>query len=38
MANAYIAQGMSGSAAAKLAAKETGISKSDIYRELHRES
>ena len=38
MANAYIAQGMSGSVAAKLAAKETGISKSDIYRELHRES
>ena len=35
VAQAYIAQGMSGSAAAKLAAKETGVPKQEIYRALH---
>ena len=35
VAQAYIAQGMSGSAAAKLAAKETGMPKQEIYKALH---
>lgn len=35
VAQAYIAQGMSGSAAAKLAAKETGVPKQEIYKALH---
>ena len=35
VAQAYIAQGMSGSAAAKLAAKETGMPKGEIYKALH---
>lgn len=37
VAKAYIAQGMSGSAAAKLAARDTGIPKQEIYRALHEE-
>lgn len=35
IANAYLAQGMSAAAAAKLAAKETGVPKQEIYRLLH---
>ena len=35
VAQAYIAQGMSGSAAAKLAARETGVPKQEIYKALH---
>ena len=35
VARAYMAQGMSGSAAAKLAAKETGVPKQEIYKALH---
>lgn len=35
LARAYLEQGMSATAAAKLAAKETGCSKNEIYRLLH---
>lgn len=38
VARAYLAQGMSGSAAAKLAAKDTGLPKQEIYRALHEEN
>ena len=37
IAELYLAQGMSASAAAKLAAKETGLTKNEVYRLLHRE-
>jgi 16S rRNA (cytidine1402-2'-O)-methyltransferase len=35
VARAYMEQGMSGSAAAKLAAKDTGVPKQEIYKALH---
>ena len=35
VAQAYIAQGMTAAAAAKLAAKETGVPKGEIYKALH---
>ncbi len=35
VAQTYLAQGMSGSAAAKLASKDTGVPKQEIYRALH---
>lgn len=35
IAKAYLSQGMSAAAAAKLAAKETGVPKQEIYRLLH---
>lgn len=38
MARAYLAQGMSAAAAAKLAAKETGVPKQEVYRLLHEDS
>ena len=38
VARAYIEQGMSGSAAAKLAAKDTGIPKQEIYRALQEKT
>lgn len=38
MARAYMEQGMTPSAAAKLAAKETGVSKQEIYRALTEKS
>lgn len=37
LARDYLAEGLSKNEAAKLAAKETGIKKSDIYKELNRE-
>lgn len=37
LARNYVAQGMSATAAAKLAAKETGCAKNEIYRLLHEE-
>ncbi len=37
IARMYLGQGMSASAAAKLAAKETGLTKNEIYRLLHEE-
>ncbi|MBQ2263925.1 MAG: 16S rRNA (cytidine(1402)-2'-O)-methyltransferase [Oscillospiraceae bacterium] len=37
LARMYLAQGMSAAAAAKLAAKETGLTKNEIYRLLHDE-
>jgi 16S rRNA (cytidine1402-2'-O)-methyltransferase len=38
VARAYLAQGMSAAAAAKLAAKETGCTKNEIYRLLHSDA
>jgi 16S rRNA (cytidine1402-2'-O)-methyltransferase len=37
LAQLYLSQGMSAAAAAKLAAKETGMTKHEIYRLLHQE-
>ncbi len=37
IAEMYLAQGMSAAAAAKLAAKETGLTKNEVYRMLHRD-
>ncbi len=37
IAKNYLAQGMSASAAAKLAAKDTGLTKNEVYRLLHEE-
>ncbi len=37
MAKGFLAQGMSAAAAAKLAAKETGLTKNEVYRLLHQE-
>ena len=37
VAKAYLAQGMSAAAAARLAAKDTGIPKQEIYRMLHED-
>ncbi len=38
IAKTYLAQGMSAAAAAKLAAKETGCPKQEIYKQLHEET
>ncbi len=37
IAEMYLAQGMSAAAAAKLAAKETGLTKNEVYRMLHKD-
>ncbi len=37
LARMYLSQGMSAAAAAKLAAKETGLTKNEVYRLLHEE-
>lgn len=37
IAEMYLAQGMSAAAAAKLAAKETGLTKNEVYRLLHKD-
>lgn len=37
LAQMYLSQGMSAAAAAKLAAKETGLTKNEVYRMLHQE-
>ncbi len=37
IAELYLAQGMSAAAAAKLAAKETGLTKNEVYRMLHKD-
>lgn len=37
LAQMYLSQGMSAAAAAKMAAKETGLTKNEVYRMLHQE-
>lgn len=38
LAQMYLSQGMSAAAAAKMAAKETGLTKNEVYRMLHQEN